>query len=155
MFSSNSERKHRNGGLGMDTWKISGGESLFGSVRIPGAKNSVLPLMAASLLCNGTVTLSDVPNLSDAVSYTHLTGHCQSRIDMTGGSAGSDQDFHKKPPLKTASAPMPKYTWTLCLFLFHCSASDEICQVFLPLPSLDTLSTTPISPSSISNDVPP
>ena len=32
----------------MDTWKISGGESLFGSVRIPGAKNSVLPLMAAS-----------------------------------------------------------------------------------------------------------
>ena len=72
MFSSNSERKHRNGGLGMDTWKISGGESLFGSVRIPGAKNSVLPLMAASLLCNGTVTLSDVPNLSDVAASRRI-----------------------------------------------------------------------------------
>ena len=56
----------------MDTWKISGGESLFGSVRIPGAKNSVLPLMAASLLCNGTVTLSDVPNLSDVAASRRI-----------------------------------------------------------------------------------
>ena len=65
----------------MDTWKISGGESLFGSVRIPGAKNSVLPLMAASLLCNGTVTLSDVPRLSDVAASRQILQHlgCQVR----------------------------------------------------------------------------
>ena len=56
----------------MDTWKISGGESLFGSVRIPSAKNSVLPLMAASLLCSGTVTLTDVPNLSDVMASRRI-----------------------------------------------------------------------------------
>lgn len=44
---------------------ITGGRRLFGMVKIPAAKNSVLPLMAASLLCNGTVHLTDVPHLSD------------------------------------------------------------------------------------------
>lgn len=38
---------------------------MFGSVTIPGAKNSVLPLMAASILCCGTVKLTNVPRLSD------------------------------------------------------------------------------------------
>ena len=82
----------------MDTWKISGGESLFGSVRIPGAKNSVLPLMAASLLCNGTVTLSDVPRLSDVAASRQILQHlgCQVRrkgrqLSITpGASIGSD-----------------------------------------------------------------
>ena len=45
----------------MEILTISGGSGLFGEVRIPGAKNSVLPIMAASVLCRGTVTLTDVP----------------------------------------------------------------------------------------------
>lgn len=38
---------------------------LNGTVRIPAAKNSVLPLLAASLLCSGTVRLLAVPQLAD------------------------------------------------------------------------------------------
>lgn len=68
----------------MDTWKISGGESLFGSVRIPGAKNSVLPLMAASLLCNGTVTLSDVPRLSDVAASRRILQHLGCTVRRKG-----------------------------------------------------------------------
>ena len=44
---------------------VVGGQPLYGTVRIPAAKNSVLPLLAASLLCEGTVRLCGVPRLSD------------------------------------------------------------------------------------------
>ena len=38
---------------------------LSGSVRVPGAKNSVLKLMATTLLTNGTTTLTNVPDIAD------------------------------------------------------------------------------------------
>lgn len=44
---------------------VTGGRPLNGAVHIPAAKNSVLPLLAASMLCNGTVRLRAVPRLSD------------------------------------------------------------------------------------------
>lgn len=44
---------------------ITGGVPLNGTVHIPAAKNSVLPLLAASLLCSGTVRLLAVPQLAD------------------------------------------------------------------------------------------
>ena len=54
---------------------ITGGRPLNGSVRIPAAKNSVLPLLAASLLCTGTVRLQRVPELADVrVSLRLLQG---------------------------------------------------------------------------------
>ncbi len=42
-----------------------GGARLNGGVRVPGAKNSVLKLMSAALLAEGTTTLSDVPDILD------------------------------------------------------------------------------------------
>ena len=54
---------------------ITGGRPLNGAVRIPAAKNSVLPLLAASMLCNGNVRLRAVPGLSDVeVSRALLHG---------------------------------------------------------------------------------
>ena len=44
---------------------VQGGRPLYGTVRAPAAKNSVLPLLAASLLCGGPVRLRGVPRLSD------------------------------------------------------------------------------------------
>jgi UDP-N-acetylglucosamine 1-carboxyvinyltransferase len=44
---------------------IIGGRPLRGAVQIPAAKNSVLPLLAACLLCRGPVRLRAVPRLSD------------------------------------------------------------------------------------------
>ncbi len=49
----------------MDALTVSGAQSLFGSVRIPGAKNSVLPIMSASMLCHAVVTIEGAPRLSD------------------------------------------------------------------------------------------
>ena len=56
----------QNGGLCMaGDYIITGGRPLNGTVRIPAAKNSVLPLLAASLLCSGPVRLRGVPALAD------------------------------------------------------------------------------------------
>ena len=44
---------------------VMGGRPLNGTAAVPAAKNSVLPLLAAALLCRGTVRLRAVPALSD------------------------------------------------------------------------------------------
>ncbi|MBR5782670.1 MAG: UDP-N-acetylglucosamine 1-carboxyvinyltransferase [Clostridia bacterium] len=49
----------------MPDYKIRGTAPLRGSVLVQGAKNSVLPMLAACLLCSEKVQLSGVPQLSD------------------------------------------------------------------------------------------
>lgn len=49
----------------MPEYVIRGGIPLRGTVAVQGAKNSVLPILAASLLCENTVQLSGVPQLRD------------------------------------------------------------------------------------------
>ena len=46
----------------MQTITIHGRQPLHGSIRPAAAKNSALPLLAASLLCSGTVRLLAVPS---------------------------------------------------------------------------------------------
>ncbi|HUT84413.1 MAG TPA: UDP-N-acetylglucosamine 1-carboxyvinyltransferase [Thermodesulfobacteriota bacterium] len=49
----------------MDTIVIRGGKKLEGEVKISGAKNAVLPILAATLLTSGWNTISNVPKLGD------------------------------------------------------------------------------------------
>lgn len=49
----------------MDIFRVVGGARLSGSVTVSGAKNSVLKLMAASLLATGTTTIHRVPDILD------------------------------------------------------------------------------------------
>ena len=51
---------------------ITGGRPLSGTVRIPAAKNSVLPLLAATILCSGPVRLRNVPPLADVDTSLRL-----------------------------------------------------------------------------------
>ena len=51
---------------------ITGGRPLNGTVRVPAAKNSVLPLLAASLLCSGPVRLCGVAELADVAESLAL-----------------------------------------------------------------------------------
>jgi UDP-N-acetylglucosamine 1-carboxyvinyltransferase len=50
---------------GLDRFRITGGCRLQGEVSVTGAKNSVLKLMAASLLAVGTTTIRNVPDIAD------------------------------------------------------------------------------------------
>ncbi|WP_239617362.1 UDP-N-acetylglucosamine 1-carboxyvinyltransferase [Cohnella mopanensis] len=49
----------------MDNLVIEGGNPLSGTIRIHGAKNAALPILAASLLAEGKVTIRNVPRLLD------------------------------------------------------------------------------------------
>ena len=57
----------------MDKLLIQGGQSLSGSVKISGAKNSVLPMLCASVMPReGVVELENVPHLQDVTTTTRL-----------------------------------------------------------------------------------
>lgn len=49
----------------MDRIIIKGGRRLKGTVRVSGAKNAVLPIIAATILCEGDCVIYDVPRLKD------------------------------------------------------------------------------------------
>jgi UDP-N-acetylglucosamine 1-carboxyvinyltransferase len=54
--------------------QIAGGVPLAGEVTISGAKNAVLPILAATLLADEPVTLSNVPHLRDVTTMVELLG---------------------------------------------------------------------------------
>ncbi|MDP6877448.1 MAG: UDP-N-acetylglucosamine 1-carboxyvinyltransferase [Candidatus Marinimicrobia bacterium] len=56
----------------MDKLVINGGKPLSGSVKISGAKNAVLPIMASSLLADGLTEIKNVPNLRDTRTFVDL-----------------------------------------------------------------------------------
>jgi UDP-N-acetylglucosamine 1-carboxyvinyltransferase len=56
----------------MEAFQIEGGLPLRGEVRIGGAKNAVLPMMAASLLIPGPVEITNVPSLRDVHTFLAL-----------------------------------------------------------------------------------
>jgi UDP-N-acetylglucosamine 1-carboxyvinyltransferase len=58
----------------MDKLIISGGHPLAGQVRVSGAKNAVLPILAATLLADGPVVIENVPHLNDVTTTMALLG---------------------------------------------------------------------------------
>jgi UDP-N-acetylglucosamine 1-carboxyvinyltransferase len=58
----------------MDRLQITGGTPLEGEVRISGAKNAALPILAATLLVDGPVTVGNVPHLQDVTTTNELLG---------------------------------------------------------------------------------
>ncbi|NIQ03606.1 MAG: UDP-N-acetylglucosamine 1-carboxyvinyltransferase, partial [Nitrospinaceae bacterium] len=56
----------------MDKIVIQGGIPLQGQVTVSGAKNAVLPVLAASLLTSGTNDIRNVPRVRDVATMVHL-----------------------------------------------------------------------------------
>jgi UDP-N-acetylglucosamine 1-carboxyvinyltransferase len=73
----------------VDKLVIEGGYPLSGTVRVSTAKNSVLPIMAASLLSEGEVRILDAPGLRDVATMGELLGTLGSEVerDDEGGIA--------------------------------------------------------------------
>lgn len=68
----------------MDKIRIIGGTPLRGTIPISGAKNAALPLMAASLLTDGQLTLSNTPYLADIVTMAKLLAQHGVTLNMQG-----------------------------------------------------------------------
>ncbi|MCW8853912.1 MAG: UDP-N-acetylglucosamine 1-carboxyvinyltransferase [Gammaproteobacteria bacterium] len=58
----------------MNKLLIQGGTPLHGEIRISGAKNAVLPIMAATLLAEGPSVVENVPHLQDVTTTVSLLG---------------------------------------------------------------------------------
>ncbi len=80
----------------MDKIKIKGGKVLEGKIYISGAKNAALPLICASLLTEDTVTLTNMPMLSDIKAMNALLEQLGTKIDAF-------DDFVDGHPTKTYS----------------------------------------------------
>ena len=85
----------------METFEITGGARLVGDVSVTGAKNSVLKVMAAALLAEGTTTLSRVPDIVDVPIMSEIlrglgaevTGHAPEIAINVPGEIGYEADY--------------------------------------------------------------
>jgi UDP-N-acetylglucosamine 1-carboxyvinyltransferase len=66
----------------MDRLEIVGGPRLDGEVRISGAKNAALPILAATLLVEEPVTIGNVPHLRDITTTNQLLGRMGVRVTI-------------------------------------------------------------------------
>src|ERR1700757_113601 len=67
----------------MDKFLIKGGKPLHGTVPISGAKNSALPVMAASLLTAEKVTLHNIPKVRDLITMSKLLAFMSAKVSVT------------------------------------------------------------------------
>ena len=87
----------------MEKFFIEGPNRLEGEVVISGAKNAALPLICASLLTDETITLTNMPALSDIRSMNAL-------LEQMGTQIDSFDDFLDGHETKTYSYRTPKFT---------------------------------------------
>jgi UDP-N-acetylglucosamine 1-carboxyvinyltransferase len=69
----------------MDKLIIEGGQKLQGKVAISGAKNAVLPVMAATLLTSGRNVITGVPRVRDVFTMIRLLGCLGARLESFEG----------------------------------------------------------------------
>ena len=74
----------------MDRFLIQGPSKLAGSVQVSGAKNAVLPLMAAALLTRGHSRIRNVPDLRDTRTMAKVIEVLGAKIDFTGNTLEID-----------------------------------------------------------------
>ena len=74
----------------MDRLLVTGGEPLRGSVRVAGAKNSALKLMAAAILAPGCSVIRNVPRIRDCAVMAELLGHFGVGVELHGDTAELD-----------------------------------------------------------------
>ncbi len=66
----------------MEKLIINGGRKLKGEVRISGAKNAVLPILAATILLDTPVSISNVPHLQDVTNIIELIGGMGAKLTL-------------------------------------------------------------------------
>src|SRR4029077_20314223 len=67
----------------MEKFLIKGGNALRGTVEISGAKNSALPVMAATLLTPEKVTLHNIPKVRDLITMSKLQAFMSAKVSIT------------------------------------------------------------------------
>lgn len=70
--------------------KIEGGHKLSGTITVSGAKNSVVALIPAAILCDEKVTISNVPNITDVNDLENILIHLNAKMNSLEGTVEID-----------------------------------------------------------------
>ena len=74
----------------MSAYLVEGGNRLQGTAWVHGAKNSVLPILAATILCPGESVVHNCPDLSDVRASIAILEHLGCRVERAGDTVTVD-----------------------------------------------------------------
>ena len=77
----------------MDKYIINGGNKLYGSIDIQTAKNSVLPILAATVLTDDKVRIINAPNITDAKNMVKILSRLGCKAVFEGNDLIIDSSF--------------------------------------------------------------
>ena len=80
----------------MRALRICGGRPLCGSVKVHGAKNSVLPILAAAILASGVCVIHNCPDLTDVDAAVAILRHLGCRVRRQGETITVDSSTLKR-----------------------------------------------------------
>jgi UDP-N-acetylglucosamine 1-carboxyvinyltransferase len=117
---------------------IQGGKPLKGELKIPGAKNSALPLIASSLLTDQPIQLSNVPDLKDV--HTML-----SMVENLGNnSSGESGDVELRGSIDSSRAPAELVKKMRASFLVLAPLVARTGEAVVPIPGGCNIGTRPV-----------
>ena len=109
----------------VSVFRVEGGAPLTGAVAVPGAKNSVLKLMAATLLAPGTSELMNVPDIEDVAIMSELLRRLGCEVNHVGSTITVTVPHH--PDHRADYGLVRKMRASICVLgplLARCGAAD-------------------------------
>lgn len=88
----------------MSIYRVIGGKPLNGTIRIAGRKNAALPVIAATLLTKGTVTVKNLPDISDANVMLRILEDLGATVTTRNDTTIFDTSAVKQTTLPTEAA---------------------------------------------------
>ncbi len=119
--------------------QINGGNQLHGQLRLSGAKNSLLPILSACLMVQGTIYLHDVPKLSDIAQMLHILADLGCKVNRQGDTIKIEVNRHCTHIINRELAPKIRGS----IFLMGALLS-RLGQVILPYPGGCSIGSRPI-----------
>ncbi|HEY2206580.1 MAG TPA: UDP-N-acetylglucosamine 1-carboxyvinyltransferase [Pseudonocardia sp.] len=120
-------------------FRVSGGARLAGEVEVVGAKNSVLKLMAAALLAEGTTTLTNCPEILDVPLMADVLRSLGCAVEISGGTVSITAP---ETPLEAADyRSVSKLRASVCVLgplVARCK------KAVVPLPGGDAIGSRPL-----------
>lgn len=126
-------------GLCREHIRIRGGSRLSGSARIHGAKNAVLPILAATVLNAAENMIEDCPNLSDVRATLEILTALGCKTHFENGTA-----FVDSKDISTASVPFEQMQKMRSSVIFLGALAARLGEAHMCLPGGCSLGLRPI-----------
>lgn len=117
---------------------IQGGKPLQGTVKIPGAKNSALPLLASTLLTDKPVKLTNVPELNDVQTMLSMVRKLGKDITTNSNS------LQISGPVTSNKAPVDLVRKMRASFLILAPLVGRTGEATVPIPGGCNIGTRPV-----------